>query len=255
MRGLFAFLHKELLEAHRSFRAWILTFAFVFVGLGSPLTAKLTPLLLEKLATDETGGMSIVVNRAPSAFDALFQFQKNYALLPVLVIVMFAGAVCRETRGGEAALVLTKPVGRRAFLLAKLLVGAGLLVVGTVVATAGCALYTSILFESASLDDLVPMAGLLLLHLVFHVVLTLTTSVMARSTVPAIGMALLGYVVVTVVAALPRVGVYSPGHLSAAATSLLLDRPPDVVPSLVVTLGLTALLAVVGDRVLARQEL
>jgi hypothetical protein len=66
MSGFVAFCRKEWLEQVRTFRLPITLIAFVLVGLGSPLLAKLTPVSSQP-AFHEPAGSSICRAVAPAA--------------------------------------------------------------------------------------------------------------------------------------------------------------------------------------------
>ena len=49
MKAYFAFTQKELLESLRTYKLLIMIIVFMFFGMLGPLTAKLTPQILESL--------------------------------------------------------------------------------------------------------------------------------------------------------------------------------------------------------------
>jgi len=70
-------------------------------------------------------------------------------------VITGAGAVSGERSSGTAVLTLTKPVSRGAFVLAKIVSQAGLLIAATVVSTAVCAVLTVVIFGPSPLGPLV----------------------------------------------------------------------------------------------------
>ncbi|MCB9706922.1 MAG: ABC transporter permease subunit [Myxococcales bacterium] len=256
MRGLRAALAKEWLELRRTHRLTVLAVLFVLIGLGSPLLAALTPELLSGLAGDELGGMELILTREPSTTDALFQYHKNYSLLPLVVILSAAGAVAGERARGTAAMALARPLSRSAFIVAKALALALALTLGTLLAAAGALLYTQALFGAVELAGFALVNGLLLLLLLFYVALTLAASVIAPGPLAAAGIGLGGLAVVAITGMIPLTSRLSPAGLSAAALDLLLGREPVVIAGpVVVTLALTTGLLALALAVFRRQEI
>jgi len=116
MAGLGPLLRKELLEQWRTLRLPVIATIFLLVGLSSPLLARFTPEILKSVAGDQ---FSITLP-TPTAADAVDQLAKNLGQFGGLIAVLLAmGAVASEKERGTAALLLTKPVSRAAFLGAR----------------------------------------------------------------------------------------------------------------------------------------
>jgi ABC-type transport system involved in multi-copper enzyme maturation permease subunit len=111
-------------------------------------------------------------------------------LLPVGVIVLVQSQVYAEKRSGVAAWILSKPVARPAYLLAKLLadlVGILLVLVVTPMLLAYL-LLTSVI--EVQLTDFVAAVGMLALLLLFYQSFTLMMSVLGNSAEVVVGAAL-----------------------------------------------------------------
>ena len=113
--GYAVLLRKELREAQRTNRLLIVGAIYLFFGISSPLLAKYLPDLLKGQLP---GGIQIQIP-PPTAADAVDQFIKNLGNTIFVAILLTMGAVAREKERGTAAFVMTKPVGRAAFLAAK----------------------------------------------------------------------------------------------------------------------------------------
>ena len=138
MSGLAPLLRKELLEQWRTMRLPIVAAVFLLVGLASPLLARFTPEILKAVGGDQ---FSIVLP-TPTAADAWAQLAKNLGQFGALVAILLAmGSVATEKERGTAALILTKPAGRDAFLLAKMVAIATTLGISTAIAGVGAWLY------------------------------------------------------------------------------------------------------------------
>jgi ABC-2 type transport system permease protein len=148
MTGFRAFLWKEFVEIRRTWRIWVIPGMLVFFGVTSPIVAALTPALVRSMAASAPG---VVIHiPPPTALDAYGQLLKNLnQFVLIAVIITGAAAVSGERSSGTAILALTKPLSRRAFLLAKILSQVTLLVAATVLGAAACLAVTAAVFGVA----------------------------------------------------------------------------------------------------------
>jgi ABC-2 type transport system permease protein len=242
---------KEVLEARRTLRLPIVAGLFAVVGIGSPLIARFTPEIVEALA----GDMGIPIP-TPSATDAVDQLLKNLAQFGGLAAILLAmGSVATEKERGTAALILTKPVERAAFLGAKLVVLAATLAVATALATLGGWLYTGILFEPLSIAGFAALGALAWLSLVAYAALTFLASTLTRSAAAAAVVGFGALVGLGIASAFPTIGDYLPPGLNAPARALALGERADPLGPVVATLVLVALCGLAAWVSFRRQEL
>ena len=137
------------------------------------------------------------------------------------------GTVAREREHGTAAFVLSKPATRVAFLGAKF--SALLTTLGFAIVAGGIAgyLYTMVLFERPPLGGFVACCLLLFLGVAVFVALTLLASTVTGSTLPAAGIGLGAYILMAIIAAIPRIGQFTPLGLADPAHALALGNTPD----------------------------
>lgn len=185
MKGLDAFLRKEALEFARTHRMFVSFVSIVLIGLVSPLIAKLTPLLLKSLAS-AGDGFSIMATREPNIGDAIMQFSKNFALLPILILLLSMAAVSGERRRKSSEVVFSKPVSAGACILAKFLVPLLIYVVSLVVAWGCFLVYCSVLFEG-NLPRMENGVLLLMVVLAFYQALGVFLSAMFNAPAAAAG--------------------------------------------------------------------
>jgi ABC-2 type transport system permease protein len=236
MIGFRILLRKELLEQWRTWRVLVVGIIFAIFGIGSPILARYTPELVKALAGDQFTG----IIPPPTIADAIGQFQKNLGQTGILAAILLAmGSVAVEKERGTAAMLLTKPLSRGAFLAAKLSAIGGTLLASTVVAGIGAYTYTVLLFSAPPLGGYVAMCLLLFLSLMVYATLTFLGSTLTRSSVAAAGIGIGGMVILLAISALPTVGAWTPAHLATAGMALALGTPADDV---VVPLVTTALL-------------
>ncbi|HET6745248.1 MAG TPA: ABC transporter permease subunit [Candidatus Limnocylindria bacterium] len=253
MTGIGPLLRKELLEQWRTRRLLVVAAVFIAFGIGSAFLARYTPELVEALAGDQ---FEIVVP-PPTTRDAVDQFLKNLGQAGILTAILLAmGSVANEKERGTAALILSKPASRAAYLSAKLLAIGATLAVSLGLSSAAAYVYTSMLFEQPPFVGWIAMTGLLLLSLLVYAALTFLGSTLARSAVAAAGIGIGGMVVLAIVGALPNVGAYMPGGLATPAMGLALetDTGPVLGPFLV-NLGLLLALAAASWWAFRGQEL
>lgn len=252
MRALWLLSKKELFEQWRTRRLLVAGAAFLLVGMVSPLLAYALPRLLEAIPPEELGGAEILMTAAPSARDALLQYQGNFSLLPLLVVLSAMGTLASERKSGTAAAVLSRPVGRRAFLLAKLLVPAVVYAFGTVVAGGICLAYTLALFGPVHVPGFLAVNALLYLQLLLYLSLTLFGSALFSGSGGAAAFGIGGMALFGLVGVAPSVARYTPAGLGPAAVDVIVGRVPEplvaVLVSLVVIVALLAGTAAVFAR-------
>lgn len=119
MRGLVAFVKKELLEQLRSGRVMILGILFVLLGVMNPAVAKLTPWLLEVMADSlAESGMSVTAVNV-TAMDSWVQFFKNMPLGLIAFVLLQSSIFTKEYASGTLLLSLTKGLERYKVVLSK----------------------------------------------------------------------------------------------------------------------------------------
>jgi ABC-2 type transport system permease protein len=242
MTGFGALLRKEMLEQWRTTRLPIVAMVFLLVGLSSPLLARFTPELIEAFAGDQFQ----IVLPTPTSADAWDQLAKNLGQFGVLIAVLLAmGSVATEKERGTAALLLTKPVGRGAFLIAKLAAIATTLAISTAIAAAGAWFYTLVLFEPLPLAGFAAAVVLLWLGLVAFAAITFLGSTLTRSALAAAGLGVAAFIVIGIIGVVPAIGPYLPTGLGAPARGLALglagvDALGPTIASVALIVGLVA---------------
>ena len=254
MRGFGAFLAKEAREIVRTWRIWVVPGMLVFFGLVSAPMAAAAPALVSSLA-GQTPGVVIQIPD-PTAMDAYAQFLKSLSqIVLIALIVSGAGTVSAERSSGTAILVLTKPLSRAAFVLAKLVSQIALLVASTIVATAACYAVTRLLFPVV---PVAPLLGAVALWLVFAVLLVTTMtllSVIFASRGAAAG-AGLGFLFATLLASIwPAATRYSFVGLLGAAGAALAGRPADLMWPAGTAVATAVLLAGLAITIFRRLEI
>lgn len=255
MSGFGAFLHKELREIFRTWRIWVLPGIVLFFALSGPPLAKVTPELVGSLMSEQQPGVVIQLPD-PTYVDAYLQWSKNLSQLVLFaVIIMFGGAISAEKRSGTAVLVLTKPLSRAAFVIAKA-VSQALLLVGAV--SVGALLtwgVTYAVFGEAPIAPLAQATGAWLAFGVLFVALMLALSTALDSQAGAAGIGFLGYILITIAGLWQFALEYTPAGLVNAPTDFILDKAGPMLWPVTSALVLTVLLVGVAVLVFERREL
>lgn len=218
MNGFIAVLGKELREQWRTYRFLVALALIGLFGLLSPLMAYFMPEMFKMIP----GGEAFVgMIPAPTVTDALGQYIKNTSQFAIILAILLPmGAVVQEKEKGTAALMLSKPLPRGSFLLAKF--AAYTLVFGVSILVAGLAgyYYTGLLFEFLPFGKWMAMNALLLLYTLVYVALTLFFSTLGKSQAFAGGLSLAVLALLAIFGAFPSLAQYLPAHLVTWSATL-----------------------------------
>jgi len=254
MNGLGPFLGKELREIRRTWRLFVLPGVLLFLGLTTPLLAAVTPKLLKMTAQRSPG---VVIHfPTPTASDSYLQFMGNLAQLALLVIIVTgAAAVAGERRAGTDVLMLTKPLSRAGFIVAKAISSVLLVVVATVLGTALCVVVTVVIFDTSHIARFVESVAVwLVLAAMFTTMMVLLSAWTERQ--PAAAGAGLGvYVSLFVLTGFPAVRNVTPAGLLAANDALLKGKDAALAVPLATTAVLAVLCVAAAAWVFRRKEL
>ena len=209
---------KELRQQWRAKRLLVVTAVFLLFGLVSPLTARFAPELLRMVEGAEQFADLIPT---PTTADALGQYVKNITQFGfILAVLLGMGAVAAEKERGTAAMILSKPLPRWAFVLSKFVAQTLVYALAFAVAALSAYYYTLILFDPLALGEFLLGNLLLFLWLLAFAAVTLLGSTIAPTTSAAAGIALAGSVILLLAGTLPRIGALAPAGLISWASQL-----------------------------------
>jgi len=253
MSGLGAFLRKEFLEIARTWRIWVVPGIVLFFAITSPFIALAAPALGESLAEYKPG---VVVQIPPAeAIDAYLQHMKNLYTVLMVIVIASAGCVSVERRSGTAVLVLTKPLARAGFILAKLISQSTLVLVAVALGTALCVLMTTVLFGESPIGTVVTAVSAWLVLALFTVVLMTLLSVLCSSVGAACGAGLGILLLLRLLAIHPILARFTPAGLTTAPSECLSGAEVNLLWPVVTTVLLAFALAGLAIRRFQRQEL
>lgn len=254
MKLLLTLIKKELLEQLRTNKVIILIFTFLFVAIGSPILAKIIPKLFENISMP---GLTINIP-TPTYRDAIDQFVKNISQLPTFIIVFaVAGAISDEKAKKTLEILLTKPIKRSLFILAKFksyFFTIGLLYIA-------CALifytYTVSIFSSFAFGNFALLSFLILLYFLFIVSITMFGSVISKSTISSALIGFVGLIIFgTIVGSIGKISKYSTSYVLSNYKNIVESGwNKDFLPSVIVTLILIVLSFILSIYFFQRQEI
>jgi ABC-2 type transport system permease protein len=242
MKGFGIFARKEITEIVRTWRIWVLPGMLLFFALSGPLLAKWTPQIITAVGG---AAMSKIFQALPTPtyLDAYAQWTKNLTqIMLIAIIIIYGSLVSGEKNSGTAILVVTKPVSRSAFVLAKALVHGVFLSASVLIGTALTWAVTKVAFVDA------PPAALwagtfawLTLALFFLALMTLL-SVLFDSQAGAAGVGIGVFAVLSISGLWQVMALFSPAALINAPMVLTAGKDYPVVIPIMVTWAATAVL-------------
>jgi len=214
MKNSLRLFAKEMKEFLRTYKIYVVPGIFLLFGFGSPILTKLMPQMLGSML-DEIG----VTLPQMTWVDSYLQLFNNLTQIGILAIILTTmGTVVDEKNRGVAHLVLTKPVSRAGYMLAKYAANLLLVSTSTFLAFFSTWFYTDILFEGTQYTPGLTAAALYLVYAAVILALTIFSSTIAKSTVAAGGIAILGFFTISILPSLGSVlNKYSPGALLSYA--------------------------------------
>lgn len=216
-------LWKELVEQWRSYRLLIVIAVLVVNGILGPLTARYLNELMLAIPGAPPGLESVLPK--PDVSLAVQQTVKNLAQFGlILALLIPMGSVVGEKASGSAAITLSKPVSRAAFLVAKFGALKVVFLTGIVLGLVSGYAYIGMLFEWLPPERLAALAILMALYVLTYASLALFASTVAPSQLAAAGLAIGLAVVLGILGAIPQLATYLPGSLVGWGEALALGR-------------------------------
>lgn len=253
MNGFTTFARKETREILRTWRIWVLPGMLLFFALAGPVLARFTPEIVSAAAGNQLGALKLPT---PTYLDAYAQWIKNLSSVVLFaLIIIYAGMISSETRSGTAALVLTKPVSRTAFVIAKVTIHALFLAVLVIMGTLLTWAITTAIFGKAPGSALWSSALVWLVFAVLFIALMTLLSVLIRSAAGAAGAGLGAYALVSIAAIWKPLGSYSPAALATQPASLAAGKDTAVLWPVLTALLLAVALVAIAARTFHRQDL
>ena len=254
MNAYIAFCKKEFTESIRMFKSIIMLAVFIFLGILSPLTAKLIPDILNGT---NLGGISITLP-PPTAMDSWTQFFGNIGQMGVLVLVIvFCGITANELNKGTLINILTKGMKRHTIILSKYTAATVILLVSYCLSLAVTYAYTVYLWGSEELPHAFLAFVCPFIFGLFLLSLMILGGILFKSylgSLLSVGGVIL---VLSLINISPKLQQFNPISLSAGTLALLNGQktPDDFIPALIICLALIIALTVTSVTVFNRRQL
>ncbi len=252
--GLGTLLRTETSHILRAPAMWVLAGVVAFSALLAPPTARYMTQILS--AAVDPALAEALGSTLPDATwrESYAEWLNNLNQLTVFALIIVAAiTLTGELTSGSAAFILTRHVGRSAYLTAKYLVFSTAFLVFTLTGVLMTWALSAMLFDAPPLTPL--LTGTLVWWLGAQLILTVILLLVAITTSMAIsaGAGFITYV------ALLLVGAWRPGaSLNALATTVLTDTPSDTLragPLVLTTIVCCLVLLVMSLEIFKRKEL
>jgi ABC-2 type transport system permease protein len=245
MNGFTVFARKEVREILRTWRIWVLPGILLFFALTGPVLARLTPEIVGAVVGNQLNGLTIPT---PTYLDAYAQWIKNLSQIALFaLIIIYGGIISAEVKSGTVVLVLTKPISRAAFVIAKATVHSAFLAILVVAGTLLTWGMTGAVFGRAPGAALWTSALVWLVFGVVVIALMTLLSVLISSAAGAAGAGLGVYALLSIAAIWKPLATYSPAALTSQSALLAAGKDADVfwpvLTSLLLAVALIALAA------------
>ncbi len=251
MRKL-VFFKKEIFEILKTPKIIVLPVVSLFFGILSPLTAKFTNELIKSM-----GGININLPDPVYTDSYLQLFKNHYTTTVIVMIFVFMGLIADEKRRGSALLVLTKNLSRMNFVLSKFFASALLFTFSYVISVIACVYYTYFLFGWYWNDGLLISLLMFWVFGMFMIALMTFASIVSKSSKIAALYGFIGFVAASIIAALPKIGNYSPGIMNGLSLEIMKGTKPatDSLYPIITCIVLALIFLVLGIRIFKKQEL
>lgn len=255
MTGFTAIYRKELTEIRRTWRLWVIPGIILFSALTGPFIARYMKEILSSVAGEAVNALIVP---DPTYVDSYLQWTNNLGQIVIIALIVTAGsAITRELRTGTAVAVLTRPVTRAAFVLAKFAADATLLLGSLALGTLLTWGLTLTMFPDAPLLDLVGATAAWATGALLLLAVTVAASASLSSGAGASGIALLVFLGLTIAGIWPPALSWTPAGALSAATPIAIGQGDGsaIATALTVTILLTAAVLALAIAVFRRREI
>lgn len=252
MRAFARFLVKEFVEFAKTWRLPVFGGIVLFFAVSGPVLALFTPELLKSVQGSQPG--LVISLPEPTWADAYAQWIKNLTqIVTFVMIIAVAGSVASEVSAGTAAMVVTKPVSRSSFVLAK---WAAFIVWASAVVLAAAGVTQVMTYALFGKAPGAPLWEATFAWIGYAAVLS-AVGVLFSCVVPTLAAAALtmGTLVLVAIGSLSGWLVrYTPVGLASAADKILADKEPALLwPSVSAAIAVVVLLGVASFAFERRQ--
>lgn len=256
--GFVGMMRKEIKEIVKTHKLFVIPVVFLFFGFLSPLTAKYLIEIIKALGGDQVGDQIFNMIPKPKYTDVYVQIFKNLSQIGIIVVLLsFAGTVVEEKVRGTAALVLTKCVSRTCFIVSKFIANLLLFTFGYILSAVTAICYAYLLFDRFYHPNLWLALITFWVYGVLIIAITLFVSTISKSFAVSAVLSFGGYILISALSSIPRIGKYTPGYLVNLSSGLVAgnSKPGDALVPLTVAVGLIMIIVIFCISIFRKQEL
>ncbi|HBL84239.1 MAG: hypothetical protein A2Y17_07710 [Clostridiales bacterium GWF2_38_85] len=254
MKSYIAFTTKEFTEQLRTHKALIMFTVFLLFGIMNPVTAKLTPIILEMFMPE---GVEITLGD-PTALDSWAQFFKNIPQMGIFVLaIVFNGLMANEFTKGTLINILTKGLSRSTVILSKFSMAILLWTASYILCFAVSYGYTIYFWSNDIVYNLLFAVFVLWLFGVLIISLLLFGGVLFKNSYGSLLLTGTTVVIMFLINIVPILQKYNPVLLSSSNMDLLTGKmqPSDFTASIIVTTALTMTFIVVAIPIFNKKRI
>lgn len=251
MRSYIAFVKKELIEAIRTYKLFIMVVVFLLFGFMGPALAKLTP----EIAKMSKIQMTIPT---PTALDSWTQFFKNVGQLGLIVlVVVFCGMIAHEFSRGTLINMLTKGLNRSTVILSKFTVATVIWTLSYLVCLAVSYIYTAYFWKMDGMHHVFLSFFSMWLFGVLLITFVLLGGALFKNMIGSLLFAVGASVVMMLINIAPMLQKYNPGTLASGNMSLLAAQKgvSDFMPALIICAALIIAFVAVSIVVFNKKQI
>lgn len=235
MNAYIAFVIKEWLEALRTYKIFLFGIIFTLLGIMNPITAKVTPQLLETFMPEGTQ----IQLPDPTALDSWAQFYKNVGQMGLIVlIILISTMISHEITKGTLINVLTKGLKRSTVIYSKLTMATLLWTMSFILSFALTDIYTRLLWEVNNVHHAIFAGMCLWLFGLFLISLTFLGGVLFNNSYGSLLVTLIGFVFLMLLGIIEPIAKFLPVRLATQNLSIVQGAvsPDSLTPAVWVTL-------------------
>ncbi len=254
MKAFVAFFKKEFTESLRSYRLVVLAVVFIFLGVLSPLVAKLMPELFSGV---DLGGGIVITAPQPTAMDSWTQFFGNVGQMGMLaLIITFSGIMAGELSRGTLINLLTKGMPRHTVIISKFLFASALWTVSYLLCLGICFAYTEYFWPQAALSNAMPAFLSLWIFGELLITLLIFGGTLFGNLYGSLLLCLGPILALTLLNIIPAMQAYNPISLAGNTINLLdgSKEIADFLPAMLITGGMTVVLLVMSIVVFNKKQ-
>lgn len=254
MRVFISLIKKEALENIRTKKMLGMLSLFTFIGLLSPFTAKLTPQILQSIATD---GIAIKVH-TPTEIDSWVQFFKNVNQIGMFgLVILFSTQMTNEIQKGTLINLLSKGLPRYQVIISKWFFNAIMWIFSYCICFLVAFGYTKYFFGNQFLVESILMAALLpLIFGIFLISLEILGGVLTENVIGTLVFVASGVVIPFILSLKDEIAAYMPIALLGKPVNLIkgIGSNDGFIP-IMTTFGLIIICMMSSILVLNRKEI